>query len=118
MKKNLENLACFAIGITFALTIILILDVNRERRFTLYHIRNELKKDFSKAEVEVIINRHQASFINKIETNEGISLRVDLGMADSLSLNLAFLDNRLKSAHLSGEDSPTDVPKDAPSNLE
>jgi formamidopyrimidine-DNA glycosylase len=86
MKRILENLTCLAIGFTFAVLMIWILDVNWERRFTLYHIRNELKKDISKAKVEEIINRHQAQYITRFETDEGINLLVHLGMADSLSL--------------------------------
>ena len=118
MKGILENLTCFAIGVTFALAMVYILDVNWERRFVLYHIRNELKKDMSKADVEEIINRHQTSFLTKIETGEGINLGVNLGMADSLSLFLHFSENKLKSAYLAGEDHPKDIPKDAPPNLE
>lgn len=118
MKRILENLSVFAFGVTLALAMVYILDVNWERRFTLYHIRNELKKDISKAEVEEIINRHQASFIKRIETEKGFNLMVHLGMADSLSLVLAFSDEKLKTAALIGEDSPQDVPKDAPPNIE
>jgi hypothetical protein len=118
MKKILENLTYLAIGITFTFLLIYVLDLNWERRFTLYHIRNELKKDISKAEVEEIINRHRTTFIERIETKEGICLLVHLGMADSLSLNLTFSENKLKSAVLAGEDHPQDVPTDAPPNLE
>lgn len=118
MKKFLENLTCFFVGITFALLLVYILDVNWERRFTLYHIRNELRKDLSKTEVEEIINRHQASFVTRFENEKEIILRIHLGMADSLSLILDFADGKLKSARLAGEDHPKDVPADAPPNLE
>lgn len=118
MKKILENLTYLAFGFTFAFLMIYIADANWERRFTLYHIRNELKKDISKAEAEEIINRHQTTFIERIETKEGICLLVSLGMADFLSLNITFSENKLKSAVLAGEDHPKDVPKDAPPNLE
>jgi len=118
MKKILEYLSCLFFGFTFAFLMIYILDVNWERRFTLYHIRNELKKDISKAEVEEIINRHQASFIYRQDYEDQISLRVHLGMADSLSLGILFSDDKLKSANFFGEDNPMDVPKDSPPNLE
>jgi len=91
---------------------------NWERRFVLYHIRGELKKEMPKAEVEEVISRHQAPYVRKIETQSGVNLLVSLGMADWLSLNIDFSDGKLKSAKLAGEDSPADVPKDAPSDIE
>ena len=118
MKRTLACLTCFAIGVTFALAMVYILDVNWERRFVLYHIRNELKKDLSKTEVEEIISRHQASFITRFEARDRINLLVNLGVTDSLSLILSFENDKLNSAVLMGEDHPKDVPKDAPPNLE
>lgn len=118
MKRFLEKAAYIAFGFAFALTMVYVLDVNWERRFVLYHIRNELKKDMPKAEVEEIINRHQTSFVWKIEKEENIYLWVHLGLTDALSLQLIFSDNKLKSASLAGEDHPKDVPEDAPPNLE
>ncbi len=91
---------------------------NWERRFVLYHVRNELKKEMSKAEVEEIIGRHQTPYLQRIETESSVNLLVHLGLADSLTLSIDFLDNKLKSAKLAGEDSPKDVPEDAPSDIE
>jgi len=118
MKDYLENFACFFCGITFALLFAWFFAPNWERRFVLYHIRNELTKEMPKAEVENIISRHQTPYLRRIETEDGIVLLVDLGLADSLSLAMGFSDNKLKGAKLAGEDSPKDVPKDAPKDIE
>lgn len=117
-KTNWEAYACFFLGIFFTLVFLHILDINWERRFTLYHIRNELRKEMPRAEAEEIINRHQAPFINKRVSEKGINLTVHLGMADSLSLWIEFSDGRVVRTNLRGEDNPQDVPRDAPPDIE
>ena len=117
MKSILEDSACFAIGITLAFALMHVFDANRERRFVLYHIRNELEIGMSKTRVEDILERHQTSFIHKYESEKGIGLRVDVGIANSYFLSMAFSEGSLKRAEFSTEDGPYH-PKDAPPNLE
>jgi len=118
IKDYLEKFTYFFCGITIALIFAWFFAPNWERRFVLYHIRGELRKEMSKAEVEEIISRHQTPYLRRIETENGVNLLVHLGLADTLSLVIGFSDDKLKGAKLAGEDSPMDVPKDAPSDIE
>ncbi len=118
LKKFLENLAHLAFGFTLALTFIWLMDVNRERRFVIYHIIGELKKDMPKAEAEDVIHRHQATFINRSDSEGRTFLLVHMGLTDALYLSIDYADGKLVSARLGGEDNPQDVPKDAPANIE
>ncbi len=118
MKDYLEKFAYVFAGVTFALVFAWFFAPNWERRFVLYHIKGELRKEMPKVEVEEVINRHQTPYLRRIETENGVNLLVHLGLADSLSLVIGFSDDRLKGAKLVGEDSPKDVPKDAPSDIE
>ena len=117
MKKILENSAFFAMGITLAFAMMYIFDANRERRFVLYNIRNELEMGMSKARADEILERHQTPFIHKYDTENGISLRVDVGFSKSYFLSMEFSDEGLRKAKFSTEDGPYH-PKDAPPNLE
>jgi hypothetical protein len=117
-EKILENCACLFLGVFLTFVFLYICDINWERRFTLYHIRNELRKEMPRAEAEEIINRHQAPFINKRVLEKGINLTVHLGMADNLSLWVEFSDDKVVRTNLRGEDNPQDVPRDAPPDIE
>lgn len=117
MKKTFEPYICFGIGIIFTLVLFYIFDFNYERRFVLYHIRNELRNEMPRDEVEKILNNHQTSFIHKYETDSGITLRVDVGIAKSYSLLIGFSEGKLDKALFATEDCPCS-PYDAPTNIE
>lgn len=117
-KRHLEVWGSFFFGIFFAVAILYILDINRERRFTLYHIRNELRKEMPRAEALEIISRHQTPFIDQVIKDNVIILTVHLGVADSLSLWIEFSDGKVSRTGFTGEDHPKDVPRDAPPNIE
>lgn len=117
MKPQLEKWIYMALGVVFTLIFLSVADSNRERRFVLYHIRNELTKEMSRNEVEEILERHQTSFIHRYETKNVIILRVDVGIARSYLLTIGFSDGKLNGAGFATEDGPYH-PKDAPPNLE
>lgn len=117
MKKSLEQFFYVGIGIIFSSILFYIFDFNYERRFVLYHIKNELRREMPRDEVEKLVNNHQTSFINKNESENGISLRVDVGIAKSYSLLIGFSDGKLKRAIFATEDCLCS-PFDAPPNIE
>ena len=117
MKKVFESISLVFIGFIFALLFIYIVDVNYERRFVLYHTLRELEIGMKKSEVVEIIQTHKTSFIREKSETDRILLSVYLGMADYLTLEINFNEGKLKTAHLYGEDSPTNVPSDAPQNI-
>jgi hypothetical protein len=71
----------------------------------------------SRGEVEKLLNNHQTSFVHKIETENGINLRVDVGIAKSYLLFIGFSDGKLNKAIFATEDCPC-PPYDAPQNIE
>jgi hypothetical protein len=78
----------------------------------------ELRKGMSRSEVESVISRHDAPYINKHIADQSIILSIKLGGIDMLYLSFEFGDGMLNKAKFSGEDNPRDVPKDVPSNIE
>ena len=94
------------------------LEKDADRRFALYNMMRELKKGMSRAEVESVINRHDAPYIRKHTEAESLKLSVMLGGINELYLALEFTAGKLIKARFGGEDNPWDVPKDAPSKIE
>jgi len=118
-REFLGQLGLVALGVGGALALRdIILDRDADRRFALYNIRRELRKDMSRTEVESIIGRHDAPFIRKHMQDNSISLSVMLGGINSLYLAMEFSEGKLIKAYFGGEDNPQDVPGDAPPNIE
>jgi hypothetical protein len=114
-----SQVGLIALGVGFAWVFSeTFLNLNADRRFTLYSIMRELHKGMPRSEVEAIIGRHDAPFIMKRNEDNDVSLSVNLGGRDYLYLAMEFLDGKLSKAYFGGEDNPWDVPKDAPSRLE
>jgi len=123
MNKNkrefLGQLALMAVGGGLALVgRDILLQRDADRRFALYNIMRELRKGMSHAEVESVISRHEAPYIERRALDEAIQLSVKLGGINWLYLALEFNTDKLTQAHFGGEDNPWDVPKDAPPNIE
>jgi hypothetical protein len=90
------------------------LGAKRERRFILYGILRELKPEMSRADVDFIIQRHQAPFIKYYGDLNNVSLTINYLPAQSLSLLIHFDEAKLSKAYIIGEDGPHDIPNDAP----
>ena len=88
-----------------------------DRRFVLYNVMKELRKDMSRSEIEGIINRHAAPFVERHESNNTLSLSVWLSAMKTLTLKINFADQKLARAEFVGIDSPSDIPRDAPSPI-
>ncbi len=93
-------------------------DRHADRRFALYGILRELRKGTSRGEVEAIVSRHDAPFIQKHSDEKTVELSVRTGMINMLYLVIKFSGDKLETARLAGEDNPQDVPQDAPPNVE
>lgn len=89
----------------------------QDRRFLLYNIMKELRKDMSRSEVEAIINHHYAPFVGRFEMQNTVTLSVWLSALRALYLKVIFSDQKLARAEFVGIDSPTDVPPDAPPSI-
>ncbi len=118
-REFLSQLGLVAVGVGLALVCRdLILDRDADRRFALYNIMRELRRDMPRSEVESIISRHDAPYIRKHADDNSISLSVILGGINSLYLAAEFSGGKLVKARFGGEDNPWDVPKDAPPSIE
>ena len=72
----------------------------------------------TRAEVEAVIGRHDAPYIEKSGSGASTRLTVRMGGLNWLYLEIRFSGGGLSSARFAGEDSPEDVPDDAPPNIE
>ena len=88
-----------------------------DRRFVLYSVMKELRKDMSRSEAEGIVSRHTTPFVERHERNDTLSLSVWLSAMKTLTLNLNFAEQKLARAEFVGIDSPSDIPRDAPSPI-
>ena len=117
-REFLGQLGLVAMGATLALVCgDLVFDRDADRRFALYNIMRQLKKGMSHYEVEVVINRHDAPFIEKISDENSISLYVWLGGVSVLYLTIVFSNGVLETARFAGEDNEWDAPNDAPQSI-
>jgi hypothetical protein len=87
---------------------------HEDRRFVLYNIMKELRKEMARSEVEAIISRHSAPFIDRYEKDDRLTLTVWLSTLRALYLKMSFSDQKLIRAEFAGLDSPEDVNPDAP----
>jgi hypothetical protein len=90
---------------------------HEDRRFVLYNIMKELRKEMARSEVEAIISRHAAPFIDRYEKEDRLTLTVWLSTLRALYLMMSFSGQKLTRAEFVGVDSPQDVPRDAPPPL-
>ena len=88
-----------------------------DRRFVLYSVMKELRKDMSRGEIEGIVSRHATPFVERHERNNTLSLSVWLSAMKTLTLKLNFAEQKLARAEFVGIDSPSDIPRDAPSPI-
>lgn len=118
-KELIGQLGLVAVGVILSLAVVeLVLEKDADRRFTLYNIRRELQKGLPRAEVEAVIARHDAPYIEKHRGDESVVLSVRLGGINMLYLRIDFAEEKLTRARFGGEDHRQDVPKDAPPNIE
>ena len=88
-----------------------------DRRFVLYNVMKELRKDMSRSEIEGIVSRHSTPFVERHERHDTLSLSVWLSAMKTLTLKINFAEQRLARAEFVGIDSPSDIPRDAPSPI-
>ncbi len=118
-RSFFSQLGLVALGVGYAWMFSeVFLNRHADRRFTLYNIVRELRKDMPRPEVEAIMSRHDAPFIRKHITGDQVNLSVSLGGRDYLFLIIDFVDGKLTKAYFIGEDNPWDIPTDAPAKIE
>lgn len=88
-----------------------------DRRFVLYNVMKELRKDMSRSEIEGILIRHSTPFVERHERNDTLALSVWLSAMKTLTLKINFAEQKLARAEFVGIDSPSDIPLDAPSPI-
>lgn len=88
-----------------------------DRRFVLYSVMKELRKDMSRSQIEDIVSRHSTPFVERHERNNTLALSVWLSAMKTLTLKINFAEQKLARAEFVGIDSPSDIPRDAPSPI-
>ena len=88
-----------------------------DRRFVLYNVMKELRKDMSRVDIDGLIRRHSTPFVERRESNNTLTLSVWLSSINALTLNITFVEQKLARAEFVGSDSPSDIPRDAPSPI-
>jgi hypothetical protein len=88
-----------------------------DRRFVLYNIMKELRKGMSRSDIEAVVERHYAPFVDRDESNDTLVFSVWLNAIRALHLKITFAEQKLARAEFAGLDSPSDVPPDAPSPI-
>ena len=91
-----------------------IVSQSADRRFVLYNVMKELRKDMSRSEIEDTIIRYAAPFIERHESSNTLALSVWLSAMKTLTLKINFAEQKLTRAEFVGIDSPSDIPRDAP----
>lgn len=95
-----------------------VFEPNEERRFVLYNIRRELRQGMTREEVETVVARHDAPYVEKRADADALRLTAKTGLVNRLHLSIRFSNGVLAEARFGGEDHPQDVPRDVPSNIE
>ena len=113
-RDFIAQMAYFAIGAGLGFVSTNVLSSRKDRRFVLYNIMKELRKEMARSEVEAIISRHSAPFVERYEREDYLQLTVWLSTLRALFLTMSFVDQKLTRAEFAGVDSPEDVPRDAP----
>ena len=88
-----------------------------DRRFVLYNVMKELRKDMSRTEIEGIVTRHLAPFVERRQNNDMMALSVWLSAMKVLTLKITLAEQKLARAEFAGIDHPSDIPHDAPSPI-
>ena len=88
-----------------------------DRRFVLYNVMKELRKDMPRGDVEDIVDRHYAPFVERREWADNLALSVWLSAMRTLTIKITFEEEKLARAEFFGIDSPSDLPNDAPSPI-
>ena len=88
-----------------------------DRRFALYNVMKGLRKDMPRGDVEDIVDRHYAPFVERREWNDNLALSVWLSAMNTLTIKITFEEEKLARAEFFGIDSPSDLPGDAPSPI-
>ena len=88
-----------------------------DRRFVLYNVMKELRKDMPRNDVEEIVDRHYAPFVERRERSDNLALSVWLSAMKTLTIVITFEEEKLARAEFFGIDSPSDLPSDAPSPI-
>jgi hypothetical protein len=88
-----------------------------DRRFVLYNVMKELRKDMARSDVEDIVDRHYAPFVERRDWNDNLALSVWLSAMRTLTISITFEEEKLARAEFFGIDSPSDLPSDAPSPI-
>ena len=109
--QTIYYIGCAAAGF-FARGIIS--NVSGERRFVLYNIMKQLRKGMPRSDVEAIVSRNYAPFVERHEKNDMLIFSVWLSAVRVLYLQLTFAEQKLARAEFAGIDSPSDIPSDAP----
>jgi hypothetical protein len=94
-----------------------LLSASADRRFVLYNVMKELRKDMPRSDVHDIVDRHYAPFVEKREWNDNLALSVWLSAMKTLTIKITFEEEKLARAEFFGIDSPSDLPSDAPSPI-
>jgi len=116
-RELIGQLALLVLGALLGVTVVdTLINRDADRRFTIYNIMRELKRSATRQEVEAIIQRHDAPYLNKHADERGISLWVHLGFK-TCGLTISFSNNLLEHASIRGEDGPHDLFKDAPPDI-
>jgi hypothetical protein len=114
-REFIQQMAYFAIGAGLGfVSRNVVWNGHEDRRFVLYNIMKELRKEMARSEVEAIITRHSAPFVERYEREDRLTLTVWLSTLRALYLTMSFSDQKLIRAEFAGLDSPEDVPRDTP----
>jgi hypothetical protein len=122
MKKPLDGtllLIGFILGIVASFIIFFVLDISWQRRFQLYNVRNQLYLGISRGETDKIVAKNLSFRVSVLFDDESrLTMYTPVGLvADSLTLEMKFQEDKLVAAKIVGEDNPQDVPTDAPPDL-
>ena len=104
------------LGLMIAAIFVFALDITWQNRFSIYNVRNQVYRGLARQEVDRIVNKNCGWNVNVVQsdiTRVVMSTKVGI-MADSITLTMDFLADRLLSAKIVGEDHPLDIPRDAP----
>ena len=77
----------------------------------------ELRKDMLRSDVEEIVERHYAPFVERRERSDNLALSVWLSAMKTLTIVITFEEEKLVRAEFFGIDSPSDIPHDAPGQI-
>lgn len=89
-----------------------------DRRFALYEIMTSLRYDMPRPEVEKVIKENEKPFIEQTAYGQdGMRLKVTVGLAQELYLLLRFDQGKLISAVMHGEDGRADRFADQPADI-